>query len=105
MDAIGILPRFSGVAVHDAWAPYDTYTDAVHALCNAHALRELIYVTDTAAGQFADLADQAISALRQLNRLVGTAYTAGDAPDEAGLARHLHVLRSAVVLGVQATTA
>jgi hypothetical protein len=48
MDAIGILPRFRGVAVHDAWAPYDTYTTAAHALCNAHALRELIYVTDTA---------------------------------------------------------
>ena len=105
MDAIGILPRFRGVAVHDAWAPYDTYTDVVHALCNAHALRELIYVTDTATGQVADLADQAIGALRQLNRLVGTAHTAGDAPDEADLARHLHVLRSAVVLGAQATTA
>jgi hypothetical protein len=47
MDAIGILPRFAGVAVHDAWAPYDTYTDAIHALCNAHVLRELVYVTDT----------------------------------------------------------
>jgi hypothetical protein len=104
MDAIGILPQFRGVAVHDAWAPYDTYTDAIHALCNAHALRELIYVTDTATGQVADLADQAIGALRRLNRLVGTAHTAGDAPDEADLARHLHVLRSAVVLGAQATT-
>src|SRR6266498_2125271 len=82
MDAIGILPRFSGVAVHDAWAPY---------------------VTDTTTGHVADLADQAISALRQLNRLVGTAHTAGDTPDEADLARHLHVLRSAVVLGAQAT--
>jgi transposase len=69
MDAIGILPRFRGVAVHDAWAPYDTYTDAIHALCNAHAPRELIYVIDTATGPVADLADQAISALRQLNRL------------------------------------
>jgi transposase len=63
----------------------------------------LIYVTDTATGLVADLADQAISALRQLNRLVGTAHTAGDAPDEADPARHLHVLRSAVVLGAQAT--
>src|SRR6266508_3595390 len=103
LDAVGILPRFRGVAVHDAWAPYDTYTDAIHALCNAHALRELIYVTDTTTGHVADLADQAISALRQLNRLGGTAHTAGDTPDEADLARHLHVLRSAVVLGAQAT--
>lgn len=106
MDAIGILPRFRGVAVHDAWAPYDTYTDAVHALCNAHALRELIYVTDTAAGPVADLAGQAVSALRQLNRLAGSARTAaGDTADEADLARHLHLLRSAVVLGAHATAA
>jgi transposase len=55
----------------------DTHTDAVHALCSAHALRELIHVTDTAAGQVADLADQAISALRQFNRLVGSAHTTG----------------------------
>jgi len=26
MEAMGILPRFAGVAIHDAWAPYDTYT-------------------------------------------------------------------------------
>ena len=48
MDAAEVLPRFKGVAVHDAWAPYDTYTDATHALCNTHVLRELIYVQDTA---------------------------------------------------------
>jgi transposase len=103
MDAIGILPQFRGVAVHDAWAPYDTYPEVIHALCNAHALRELIYVTDTATGQVADLAEQAIGALRELNRLVATGHTTGDTPDEADLARHLHVLRSAVVLGAQAT--
>jgi transposase len=101
MDAIGILPRFAGVAVHDAWAPYDTYTEATHALCNAHALRELIYVTDTATGDVADLAHQAVGALRQLNRLVANGYT----PDEADLADQLHLLRSAVVLGAQATAA
>ena len=27
--------------MHDAWAPYDTYVDAEHQLCCAHALREL----------------------------------------------------------------
>jgi transposase len=89
--------------VHDAWAPYDTYTQAVHALCNAHALRELIYVTDTVTGHVADLADQAITALRQLNRIVGAAHTASAAPDQADLAHHLHLLRSAVVLGAYAT--
>lgn len=105
MDAIGILPRFAGVAVQDAWAPYDTYTDAIHALCNAHVLRELVYVTDTATGQVTDLAAQAIDALRQLHRITTTAHAEGNTCDPDTLARHLHVLRSAVVLGAQATAA
>ncbi len=46
MTAMGVLPIFTGTAVHDAWAPYDTYPTAGHALCNAHALRELQAVTD-----------------------------------------------------------
>ena len=48
IDAAGVLGRFGGVAVHDAWAPYDTYADVEHQLCCAHALRELAAVTDTA---------------------------------------------------------
>lgn len=46
MNAMGVLPGFTGTAVHDAWAPYDTYTATAHALCNAHVLRELRAVTD-----------------------------------------------------------
>jgi transposase len=103
MDAIGILPRFHGVAVHDAWAPYDTYTHMIHALCNAHALRELIYVTDTTTGPAAGHAAQAITALRWLNRLVIDACTAGHTPDPDTVARYQLMLRSAVVLGAQTT--
>lgn len=32
--------------LHDGWAPYDTYTGATHARCNAHLLRELQAVLD-----------------------------------------------------------
>ena len=47
LDA-GVLDRFAGIAVHDAWAPYDTFTDAHHVLCGAHLLRELQAVIDNA---------------------------------------------------------
>jgi transposase len=103
MDAAGVLPRFGGVAMHDAWAPYDTYTSATHALCNAHVLRELIYVTDTATGPTAELAAQAIGALQQLHRLVSAARADGAEPDPAAVGEQQHLLRSAVVLGATAT--
>lgn len=105
MDAIGVLPKFTGVAVHDAWAPYDTYTQMIHALCNAHALRELIYVTDTATGPVAEHAEQAATALRRLNRLTTDARTAEQTPDPEKLAFYQHVLHSAVLLGAQVTAA
>ena len=46
MDDMGVLTAFTGTAVHDAFAPYDRYTGATHALCNAHLLRELVAVSD-----------------------------------------------------------
>src|SRR5258708_14620005 len=38
-DAIGILPDFRGVRVHDGFASYRTYRQGRHALCNVHHLR------------------------------------------------------------------
>ncbi len=43
MNEMGILPTFSGHAVHDGWKSYQTY-GCEHVLCNAHHLRELQYL-------------------------------------------------------------
>jgi transposase len=45
-EAIGILPGFTGVSVHDGWAPYWTHTACRHALCNIHHLRELTFLEE-----------------------------------------------------------
>lgn len=44
MDKIGILPKITGVAIHDYWKPYMRYFKCKHALCNAHHLRELEFL-------------------------------------------------------------
>jgi transposase len=45
-EAIGILPGFRGVSVHDGWVSYQTYIACRHALCNVHHLRELTFVAE-----------------------------------------------------------
>jgi transposase len=46
IEAHGILPKRIGVLMHDCWAPYWQLDDGTHALCNAHLLRELVYVQE-----------------------------------------------------------
>ena len=61
MKAAGVLPFFTGIAVRDAWKPYDTFENvAGHALCGAHVLRELVAVTETGTGLDRARAQQAI---------------------------------------------
>lgn len=43
MDAMGILPYFKGIAVHDHWDSYYQFIQCLHSLCNSHHLRELIF--------------------------------------------------------------
>jgi transposase len=42
LKAIGILPVFQGISIHDAWGSYFLY-DCEHALCLVHILRELVF--------------------------------------------------------------
>jgi transposase len=44
MDAAGILEGYQGKLVHDHWKTYFAYEDCEHIACNAHHLRELIYI-------------------------------------------------------------
>ena len=40
-DEIGVLPHFKGTLVHDCWTAYFMYDQCIHAICNAHIIREL----------------------------------------------------------------
>ena len=93
MNDMAVLPTFTGIAVHDAWAPYDTYTNASHALCNSHALRELQAVTDHHATSDNPSAwcwaDQVSNALLALNHTI----TAATHPDGALGRKHRALAR------------
>jgi Transposase IS66 family len=106
MNAMGVLPSFAGIAVHDAWAPYDTYTGPDHQLCCAHALRELQAVTDAApTGQWC-WAAQAAEALTAMQDLVSEAISQSrHAADPVALATQIRLLRSAALAGASQTAA
>jgi len=44
IDAAGILEGYQGKLVHDHWKTYFSYDKCEHIACNAHHLRELIYI-------------------------------------------------------------
>ena len=45
-DAVGILPGFTGVSLHDGWAGYHACTTCRYALCNVHHMRELTFLEE-----------------------------------------------------------
>ena len=45
INEMGILPQFKGTSVHDGLKSYAQY-DCLHGLCNAHHLRELVFISE-----------------------------------------------------------
>jgi transposase len=102
MTAAGVLPFFAGIAVHDAWKPYDTFDNvAGHALCGAHVLRELAAVTETGTDLDRAWAQQVIDALLALDKAAEAARAAGEtATGPESLAEHEDWYRKAVATGI-----
>jgi transposase len=46
LDEIGILPQRKRLVVHDGYQSYTQYSEAEHARCNAHHLRELVFIEE-----------------------------------------------------------
>ena len=102
----GVLNSFTGVAVHDAWAPYDTFTDATHVLCGAHVLRELQAVIDTTGPDLGGWcwARQVTDSLLHIKDHAETAHAAGRQPSRAVLAKHRQRIRDAATIAAAGTT-
>jgi transposase len=107
MNEMGVLPGFTGTAVHDAWAPYDSYTTAEHALCNAHLLRELQAVTDHHATTDTPTAwcwaDQVSRALLALHHYAATHPDRPVTPEL--IAHHTTAIRHALLAATHPTGA
>lgn len=93
-DAIGILPQFSGTLVHDAWATYFQYELLLHALCNAHHLRDLTAIVENDQQQWAALM---IACLLAAKQLVAEAWQAGETELPADCLERIHQLYDAIV--------
>jgi len=84
MEAGGVLPKFSGIAVHDCWAPYWKYTEIDHAVCCAHLLRELVGVEENRPQQ------KWATAFKELLLAMKAAKEKAIARGEKGLSRYYY---------------
>jgi transposase len=74
MDKIGILPNRTGWSIHDFWKPYLKYGLAKHGLCNAHHLRELIFIAERKQQSWAT---EMIELLLKIKQTIEVAQSAG----------------------------
>jgi transposase len=93
-DTIGILPEFTGTLVHDNWATYFKYQLLLHALCNAHHLRELTALVENDQQQWAVLM---MACLLSAKQLVAEANQAGETELSVEQLQRIHQMYDAIV--------
>jgi transposase len=87
--AVGLLPTYTGTAVHDGYASYATHAGCRHALCGVHLLRELTFLAEEGAPATCRWAAAFKRALRAMKRGADRARAAGAAAlDRATLGRY-----------------
>ena len=73
-EVIGILPKRTNYVVHDDYSSYFRYADAQHVTCNAHHLRELIFLVERYQQAWAE---KLVQLLLEIKQTVATAQDAG----------------------------
>ena len=73
IDEMDILPNFTGTSVHDGLKSYKSY-DCQHGLCNAHHLRELLFISERYGQPWAD---EMMTLLTQIKDQVEVAHESG----------------------------
>lgn len=77
MEAMGVLPTYTGIVMSDHWSAYKHYTNSQHSFCNAHHLRELQGISDTQKVQWSkDMHALLIRANNAVLKAKGQAQTA-----------------------------
>jgi transposase len=79
VDAGGVLPGFTGTLVRDGYAAYQHLSEAGHAWCGAHLIRDLrgVHETDPAGQQWAEvMAGTLLTAKRLTEQAVAAGRTA-----------------------------
>ena len=84
LNEMDVLPTFKGISVHDGWASYFKHS-CIHALCNAHHLRELRFIAERYEQPWAEAMMTLLTTIKaQVDSAKADAQAALSAPQRLG---------------------